>query len=84
MVDYSEGLMNNNGDGTYTYNFVVEKPGTFSILVYSRQSSYIQATLFSGRWLDGSSSTEIWSTINQPAISRFQSSTYISNLKGPT
>ena len=76
--------MSNNGGGTYTYNLVVEKPGIISILIYSRQSNYIEATLYSGEWLSGTSRSEIWSTINEPRITTFRSSTFVSNWRGPT
>ena len=84
MIDYSEGLMSNNGGGTYTYNLVVEKPGIISILIYSRQSNYIEATLYSDEWLSGTSRSEIWSTIDSRSITTFKSATYVSNWKGPT
>ena len=84
MIDYSEVLMSNNGDGTYSYNLVVEKPGIISILIYSRQSNYIESFLYTGNNLNGIMTPAINSTINNRNIMTYESSTHSSYWKGPT
>ena len=84
VTDYHYSLMTDNGDGTYSYNFTIEKPGVISVYIVSSVSNSINATVYTGRNFDSTPIYETWIEFNRTYESLYNSGSFSTNFKSST
>ena len=82
-MDYSNDLMTDNGDGTYTHNFTVERSGPISVYIYAVVDNSINATVYTGHSFDSTPLYQNWTEIKRQTYS-LNSGNFSSYFKSPT
>ena len=83
VVDYFNGLMTDNGDGTYSHNFTITFHGPISVYIYSATNNSIEALVYEGRNFDTTHLNQTWTEFNRQTWP-LNSGNFTSYFKSPT